>query len=193
MIKLEKKTAFKFILALILLVGGFLFVQTVFAQDFGTDVVGENIALADAGDPRVVAAKIIRIALGFLGIIAVCIVLYGGFMWMTSAGNEERLGKSKKILTSGLIGLIIILMAFGITQFVLSKLSEATGIDGGGGDGGGGGGGGGLPSDAFLVRSIQPNGAIPIRNVIVRVLFNKNVNADILRVAGKFLVCRGSH
>src|SRR3989339_1064900 len=190
MIKLEKKTAFKFILALILLVGGFLFVQTVFAQDFGTDVVGENIALADAGDPRVVAAKIIRIALGFLGIIAVCIVLYGGFMWMTSAGNEERLGKAKKILTSGLIGLIIILMAFGITQFVLSKLSEATGIDGGGGDGGGGGGGGGLPSDAFLVRSIQPNGDIPIRNVVVRILFNRNVNEESLKAVGNFTVRR---
>src|SRR3989339_136375 len=133
----KKKTALKFLLALVLLVGGFLFVQNVFAQDIaGMDIVNENIALS-ADDPRIIAARIIRIALGFLGIIAVCIVLYGGFLWMTSAGNEETIGKAKKVLINGLIGLIIILMAFGITQFVLNSLLGRVG--------GGAGGGGGSP------------------------------------------------
>ena len=130
----KKNTALKFLVALVLLVGGFLFVQNVFAQDLGTDVVGKNIALS-ANDPRIIAAKIVRVALGFLGIIAVCIVLYGGFLWMTSAGNEETIGKAKKVLINGLIGLIIILMAFGITQFVLNSLLGRVGAGVGGGSG----------------------------------------------------------
>ena len=117
----KKKTALKFLLALVLLVGGFLFVQNVFAQDLGTDVVGKNIALS-AGDPRIIAAKIVRVALGFLGIIAVCIVLYGGFLWMTSAGNEEKIKSAKKTLLSSIIGIFIVLSAYAITAFVIGAL-----------------------------------------------------------------------
>jgi len=124
--RLPQKKVLKIILALFLAVAGLLFVQSVFAQ-FGINEVGNEIALPATEDPRIVAARIIRVALGFLGIIALAIVLYGGFVWMTSAGNEERITKAKKILTNGLIGLIIIVSAFGITQFVLNRLSEAIG------------------------------------------------------------------
>lgn len=104
------------------LLGGLLFVQTVFAQDIaGINAVNAEIAL-QGGDPRVIAARIVRTALGFLGIIALGIVLYAGFLWMTSAGNEERIAKAKKILTNGVIGLVIIAMAFGITQYVINTL-----------------------------------------------------------------------
>ena len=97
---------------------------------FGLDVVGEegglSETLGDTADPRVVASRIINIALGFLGIIAVVLVLYGGFMWMTAAGNEERVKKAKQILTAALIGLVIIIMAWGLTQFVMDQLMSAT-------------------------------------------------------------------
>ncbi len=180
--KPHQRKILKFLFSLFLITGAFLFSTAIFAQDFGVNEVGNEIALPTE-DPRVVAAQIIRVALGFLGIIAVAIVLYGGFVWMTAGGNEERISTAKKILTNGLIGLVIIVFAFSITQFVLNRLMEATGITPGGGGGGGpggGGGGGGLPSDSFVVRGIQPNGAVPIRNVIVRVVFNKDVDATTL-------------
>jgi hypothetical protein len=129
----KRKNFLRLFLILFLVIGGFLFVQTVFAQDFGLNEVGNEIALAE-GDPRVIAARIIRVALGFLGLIALIIVLYGGFVWMTSAGNEEKISKAKKILTNGLIGLVIILMAVGITQYVLNTLMAA--LTGAGGPGG---------------------------------------------------------
>jgi amino acid transporter len=65
--------------------------------------------------------------LGFLGIIAVVIILFGGFRWMTAAGNEDQVSTAKKMIGAGVIGLIIILMAFGIAQFVLNALYNATG------------------------------------------------------------------
>jgi len=77
-------------------------------------------------DPRVTVAKIIRIVLGFLGTIAVILVIYAGFMWMTSSGNEDKVTKAKNILKAAVIGLVIILSAFAITSFIINKLLEST-------------------------------------------------------------------
>jgi len=98
------------------------------AQDdiFGVNVVSDaNLALTNS-DPRETAVRIINTALGFLGLIAVVIVLYGGFMWMTAAGNEERISKAKQILTAGIIGLVIIAMAWAIASYVVGAIMDAT-------------------------------------------------------------------
>lgn len=81
-------------------------------------------------DPRQMAASVVNILLGFLGIIAVLIILFGGFKWMTAAGNEDQVGQAKKMIGAGVIGLLIILMAFGIAQFVIDALYDATSATG---------------------------------------------------------------
>ncbi len=77
-------------------------------------------------DLRITIARIIRTAMSLLGIIAVLIILYGGFKWMTSAGSDEAVGDAKKIITAGIIGLIIILTAYAIASFVINSLVTAT-------------------------------------------------------------------
>lgn len=77
-------------------------------------------------DVRITIAKIIRVAMGLLGIIAVVIVLIGGFTWMTAGGNEEKVGEAKKWIFAGIIGLAIILSAFAISTFVINSLVNAT-------------------------------------------------------------------
>jgi hypothetical protein len=100
------------------------------ANLFGGNGLEENIqgstGLGNA-DPREMAARVINIILGFLGIIAVVIILLAGFKWMTAAGNEDKVSEAKKLMGAGVIGLIIILMAFGIAQFVINALYTATG------------------------------------------------------------------
>ncbi len=102
---------------------------------FGVKKVGSFLPLGGE-DIRLIAAKIIRIGLSLLGIIAVCIILYAGFMWMTSGGNEEKISVAKKTLINATIGLAIIMASFAIVQFILKALSDATG-SGGGNEGGG--------------------------------------------------------
>jgi amino acid transporter len=92
----------------------------------GLDTVGQNIELGTQ-DIRVTIAKIINVAMGLLGIVAVVIILLGGFKWMTAGGNDENVKQAKKLIVSGIIGLVIILTAYAIAQFVLSSLLEATG------------------------------------------------------------------
>jgi hypothetical protein len=77
-------------------------------------------------DLRITIARIIRTAMSLLGIVAVLIILYGGFKWMTAAGSDEQVGEAKKIITAGIIGLIIILTAYAIASFVINSLVAAT-------------------------------------------------------------------
>lgn len=96
-----------------------------------TDIYGigdvEQSGLNLSGDRSIIeiATGIIRVVLGLLGILVLGLILYAGFMWMTSAGNEERVATAKRILSNAVIGLVIILSAFAITQFVISRLSDA--------------------------------------------------------------------
>ncbi|MBI4138521.1 hypothetical protein HY479_00015 [Candidatus Uhrbacteria bacterium] len=94
-------------------------------NDLGVGAVQSSIKLG-SGDVRETAARIINVALGFLGIIAVIIVLMGGFKYMISGGNEEKVAEAKKLIVSGIIGLAIILSAWAITSFVISRLVSAT-------------------------------------------------------------------
>lgn len=104
---------------------------------FGVNKVGSLLPLGGE-DIRVIAAKIVRIVLSLLGVVALGIILYAGFTWMTSGGNEDKIATAKKTLINGVIGMTIIMASFAIVQFVLSALSDATGsgnVPGGGGRG----------------------------------------------------------
>ncbi|MDD2807819.1 MAG: Ig-like domain-containing protein [Patescibacteria group bacterium] len=79
-------------------------------------------------DLRVTVMKIVRIFLGFIGIIAIIINLYAGYLWMSSGGNAEQLEKAKKTLRNALIGLVIIFSAFMIVSFIIGSLEKATGL-----------------------------------------------------------------
>lgn len=96
----------------------------------GVQVLEQPLGLPSA-DIRVIVAQIIRVALGLLGIVLVAINLYGGFLWMTAAGNEEQIEKAKKLLVNGVIGLVIVLSAFAIVSFILSSLVAGTAGTGG--------------------------------------------------------------
>jgi hypothetical protein len=100
--------------------------NNVATDTFGLEPIAQSTVLADT-DIRIVIAQIINAALVFLGVIAVLIVLYGGYLYLTSNGDEEQINQAKKLLVNGVIGLLIILSAFSISYYVLRQLSGATG------------------------------------------------------------------
>lgn len=93
--------------------------------------------LEDAGGPTgagydtneditVLIGLLIRVVLGLMGVIFLILVIYAGITWMTAAGDAKKVDKAKGILTTSVIGLIIVLTAYSITTFVLSQLTFAT-------------------------------------------------------------------
>lgn len=86
---------------------------------------GTNIGLGSK-DVRTTIAEIIKVALGMLGIVAVVIILIGGFKWMTSGGSDEGATEAKSWIFNGVIGLAIILSAYALASFVMNQLVTAT-------------------------------------------------------------------
>lgn len=78
-------------------------------------------------DLRVVVAGIIKLVLSFLGIMAVVIVLIGGFKWMTAGGNDDQIGDAKKWISAGVVGLLIILAAYSLANFAITQLVAIVG------------------------------------------------------------------
>ncbi len=170
-------------LGLLVSLGAFgVFHGVVHAADVATeslDAVGEETGLGSE-DPKIIIGNIISYALGFIGVILVCFMVYGGFVWMTAAGNPEKVDKAKKILINAVIGLVMVLMSWSIASFVINSLLSATdssssSSSGGGGSSSGGGLGGGSGS-SFEITGFSPEGEVSIRNIVVRVTFSKTVD-----------------
>jgi hypothetical protein len=114
-------------LAILALLVAPVLVLTAHAQDDTFGLTNVNTGLGGSlsqADPKAVVTRIINIALGFLGLIALCIILYGGFKWMTAGGNEEKTEEAKKVLGAGVIGLIIILASWAIASYVITTLNS---------------------------------------------------------------------
>ncbi|OGF21051.1 hypothetical protein A2Y83_01820 [Candidatus Falkowbacteria bacterium RBG_13_39_14] len=94
-------------------------------QSSANALAGET-GLSAEKDPREVIVNIINVVLGFLGIVAVVIILIGGFKWMTAGGNEDQVGEAKKWIYSGVVGLLIILASYALANFVVNQLIKAT-------------------------------------------------------------------
>jgi len=69
-----------------------------------------------------VVTKYVELFLTFVGIITVAYIIYGGFRYITSAGNEEAAEAGKKTLTNAIIGLIIVIFSVVIVRIVSRTL-----------------------------------------------------------------------
>lgn len=88
----------------------------------------ENVDLGKPTEEEVpgMFITIINIVLGLLALITVVLIIYSGVMYMFSGGDQEKIGKAKKLLFATIIGLLIIMMAWGITLYVVSNLNTVT-------------------------------------------------------------------
>jgi hypothetical protein len=70
-----------------------------------------------------IVATIIRTLLGFVGVIFLILIIFGGMMWMNAGGNEESVTKAKKLITNAVIGVIIIMAAYLLVSLVMSTVT----------------------------------------------------------------------
>ena len=67
----------------------------------------------------------IRLILGFAGVILLVIITYASFLWLTARGNEDQVTKAKTWMKNGIIGLIITLLSFSITSFIVGQITAS--------------------------------------------------------------------
>lgn len=122
--KAQRKSAIALLLMFSAIVVLFSAGHAIAQASFGLEVP----AATGLGSPdlKLLIVRIVRIILGFLGIIAVIINMYAGFLWITSKGEEEQISRAKRILLNGVIGLLIIASSYLIASYVINRLTEAT-------------------------------------------------------------------
>lgn len=97
--------------------------EIVVGKGSGWDVFLEAFGVSDPKKikhPAEVIVAVLNIALGFLGLFMVCLLVYGGFLYMTAAGDEKKLRTAQDYIKNSIVGIFIILAAMTITWFVTS-------------------------------------------------------------------------
>lgn len=104
--------------------------------------LGSSSALAEKGSDRVlgglnairvksgydnvsvsvVVGEAIKMVLGLVGVIFLVLVVYGGFLWLTSAGEEKKTTEAMNLISHSVVGLVITLSAYAVTVFVINSL-----------------------------------------------------------------------
>lgn len=97
------------------LAASFLMVPAALAQISGPD---DKIG-TPKGDFRTAVVNIINYVLTFVGLIAVAMLIYGGFLYLTAAGSEENTKKAKHIILYAIIGIIVISLSWVIVSTLI--------------------------------------------------------------------------
>ena len=67
--------------------------------------------------------KILRVLLSIVGLVAVVFLVWGGFKYMSSQGDEEKTGDAKKTIVNALIGVVIVILAYALVVIVYNVVS----------------------------------------------------------------------
>lgn len=108
----------------------------VLALDTGLEKTATTAGLPSNTSLAGIIGQIIYAILGFLGVVFVILLIYGGFIRMTAQGAPDKIKTSTGIITSAIVGIIIILASYAITAFVMGSVKKSVGSGSGGGDGG---------------------------------------------------------
>jgi len=89
---------------------------------FGTS--GIDSSISQYGDVAKLAINIVNFAVSFVSIIAIIMIVLGGFWYLTAAGNEEQANKGKKFVLYAIIGIVLIALAYVIVNTVTGAVSS---------------------------------------------------------------------
>jgi uncharacterized membrane protein len=70
---------------------------------------------------------IMNYILGFITIVATLMIIYGGVLYLTSAGNEDTASRAKKTIAFGVIGLVVIGLAYALVNLITNTVLSGGG------------------------------------------------------------------
>ena len=78
--------------------------------------------LGNTNTPQQLIGKVISAVMALVGSLALLMFVYGGLLWMTSAGSADKVSKGKNILMWSAIGLIVIFSSYALVKFSLETI-----------------------------------------------------------------------
>lgn len=116
----------RLILSIALLIG---IIAAVPAPTYAADIISPacngatgTVCTSRGDDPKVIAKNIANTLLLILGVVAVVMIIIGGFRYVLSAGDAAAIKSAKNTVLYAVVGLVIALLSFTIVNFVISKV-----------------------------------------------------------------------
>ncbi len=118
-----------------LIVGAFLFIAPTLPFALaGSPITVEGTGLNNSAegifDKSLTLSGMIGVAikglLGIIGAVFLILIVYGGVLWMTSEGAEQKVSAARGFIFHSVLGLIIVLAAYAITTLVIEVLTKTT-------------------------------------------------------------------
>ncbi len=119
----------KIILGLILLTLVFLNFNPVLAADGTVNATNTDSSqsltnpLGDIDSPNALIGKVINSIIGVVGSIALLMFIYGGFVWMLSGGNPNKIKQGREIIVWSILGLAVILFSYALVRMTINFVS----------------------------------------------------------------------
>ncbi|PIR03716.1 MAG: hypothetical protein COV59_04565 [Candidatus Magasanikbacteria bacterium CG11_big_fil_rev_8_21_14_0_20_39_34] len=108
-----------FIFALLIVPSGAVF------ADYGLQNTADAAGLTNAAggtDIPTILGNIIGTALSLVSILFFILMIYGGFLWMTAHGKSEQTTKALDTIIAAVIGIVIVMGAYALTNFVFNNV-----------------------------------------------------------------------
>jgi len=133
MVKSISKSLFLLLVISTMLLGMVNFVSaqgndSTYGLDTATDTANSASKVLDKGSGTASDSlasglgKMVGALLAFLGAIFLILMIYGGVLWMTAAGNDQQIGKARTLIVAAIIGLLIVLSAYAITSYLADNI-----------------------------------------------------------------------
>ncbi|MDD4900987.1 MAG: pilin [Patescibacteria group bacterium] len=108
--------------------GKFLNSNTTTNMNNGTqglaNTAGYETSTADSA--LTLVQTVINIFLSVIGVLLLAYILFAGYNWLTAEGEEEKVQKAKDTIKRAIVGVIIIVAAYAISVFVMSRIEAGT-------------------------------------------------------------------
>src|SRR3989338_5372721 len=74
--------------------------------------------------PAETVGKVLNLFFGFIAILAVSFIMYGGFLWVTSGGVQDKAKKEQGLLVDAAVGLAVLGMVWALSWLIIKTLAE---------------------------------------------------------------------
>ncbi len=105
------------------------------SADYGLSATAGAAGLSQEKDVAGIIGNVIGAGLSLVTVLFFILMIYGGIRWMMARGKEEESKKALDTIIAAIIGIIIVLASYAITNFVFKSVGSAAGNGGGGGGG----------------------------------------------------------
>ena len=96
--------------------------QTFATINFGSSNVNTGLQ-GSTNTAESAIQNLIQNVLTFLGILAVCYALYGGFLMLTSGESDDKVKKGKTVLINAALGIVVIVLSYSIVGFIFKVVN----------------------------------------------------------------------